>query len=176
MKRKITTLFLIIIFPASFYFIAGYSESLFLTLSLTVIILSRRRQWIWAGIFAALATLSRVQGILLTVPIFVELVQDYRTRNNLKDFLTGLCSLSYSPFVYELYSLYIYFGLKVDWPWNTLAVYWDQHFSYPWLGFLGTASVLFGKYVENDNTPGIIKSANLLLSFSAIFFFVDSDF
>ena len=107
------TLFFLAIFPSSFYFVAGYSELIFLTFSLAVILLSIRKQWIYAGIFAALATLTRVQGILLIVPIFVDLVQDYRTQRNTKDFLKGSITLLYAPIAYGLFSLYVYFGLQI---------------------------------------------------------------
>ena len=64
------------------------------------------------------------------------------------------------------------FWIKIRLALEYIAVNWDQHFSFPWSGFMGTASVLFGKFVENDITPAIVKSANLLFSFSAIYFLI----
>jgi hypothetical protein len=53
-------------FPTAFFLLAGYTESLFLVLVLSFWILARRKRWFWAGIFAGLATLTRLQGVILS--------------------------------------------------------------------------------------------------------------
>jgi hypothetical protein len=59
--------FMFLTFPTAFFLLAGYTEALFLALVLAFWILARRRQWFWAGIFAGLATLARLQGVILSV-------------------------------------------------------------------------------------------------------------
>jgi hypothetical protein len=56
-------------FPAAFFLIAGYSESLFLTLSLATWLLIRRGRWSFAALTSALAVLTRLQGLALAVPL-----------------------------------------------------------------------------------------------------------
>lgn len=66
-------------FPTAFFLLAGYTESLFIALVLAFWIFARRRRWLWAGLFAALATLTRLQGVILSAlalwMIFVSLVE-----------------------------------------------------------------------------------------------------
>lgn len=60
------TIFLYIAFPTFFFFLAGYTESLFMVFVLTFWILARQQRWLLAGIFAGLATLTRLQGVILS--------------------------------------------------------------------------------------------------------------
>jgi hypothetical protein len=53
-------------FPTAFFLLAGYTESLFMVLVLGFWLLARKRQWWWAAIFAGLATLTRLQGLVLS--------------------------------------------------------------------------------------------------------------
>lgn len=65
------TVLLVAFAPLSFFFSALYTESLFLALSLAAILAARNERWAAAGIFGGLATLTRVTGILLVVPIVI---------------------------------------------------------------------------------------------------------
>jgi hypothetical protein len=53
--------------PTAFFFVAGYTESLFLALTLWTIISVQTQQWGWAACLGALAALTRQQGVLLAV-------------------------------------------------------------------------------------------------------------
>jgi hypothetical protein len=57
------------IFPTSFFLFAGYTESVFLLLALASIYAGQRGCWWWAGALGALAALTRLQGVLLIVPL-----------------------------------------------------------------------------------------------------------
>lgn len=59
----------LVAFPTAFFLLAGYSEALFLSLSLAVWFFAKRQAWILAGIFAGLAVLARLQGWLLMLPL-----------------------------------------------------------------------------------------------------------
>jgi hypothetical protein len=54
-------------FPTAFFLLAGYTEALFLVFVLAFWILAEREHWLWCGLFAALATLTRFQGLVLSV-------------------------------------------------------------------------------------------------------------
>jgi hypothetical protein len=65
------TVLLLAFTPLSFFFTAVYTESLFLLFSVGTIYAARQERWALAGILGALATLTRVTGILLVVPILI---------------------------------------------------------------------------------------------------------
>jgi hypothetical protein len=56
---------LFITFPTAFFLLAGYTESLFMVLVLAFWMLARKKRWWWATLFASLATLTRLQGVIL---------------------------------------------------------------------------------------------------------------
>jgi hypothetical protein len=56
------------LFPTSFFFLAAYTESLFLALTLASFLFASRTRWWSAGIVGFLASLTRLQGIVLIVP------------------------------------------------------------------------------------------------------------
>jgi hypothetical protein len=62
-------LLLLAVFPASLYFGAPYSESLFLLASVGAFYAARTGGWAWAGVAAAAAAATRSAGILLLVPL-----------------------------------------------------------------------------------------------------------
>jgi hypothetical protein len=66
------TVLLVAFAPLSFFFTAVYTESLFLALSLGAIYAARRERWAWAAALAALATLTRNEGLLLIIPIAIQ--------------------------------------------------------------------------------------------------------
>lgn len=55
--------------PAAFFLAAAYSESLFLLAAMLCFYFIRKENWLWAGVMAGLATLTRIPGIFLAVPI-----------------------------------------------------------------------------------------------------------
>ena len=58
---------LFLAFPTAFFLLAGYTESLFIVLVLLFWHLARKQHWFWAALVAGLATLTRLQGVILTV-------------------------------------------------------------------------------------------------------------
>jgi mannosyltransferase PIG-V len=61
-------LMLVALWPASFFFSAPYSESLFLALSVGMFYAARSERWSLAASLCALATAARPTGVLLLVP------------------------------------------------------------------------------------------------------------
>ncbi len=67
-----------LLFPTAFFFFTAYSESLFLLLTLLCFRALERAQWTWAGFFAFLAILTRLQGIALLAPLVYYAWQNFR--------------------------------------------------------------------------------------------------
>ncbi len=66
------------IFPTAFFFLAPYSESLFLLLAITALWGARRRRWAVAGVCGALAALTRNVGLVLVAPLAWEAMHQWR--------------------------------------------------------------------------------------------------
>lgn len=63
------SVFYLLFFPTAYFFTAMYTESLFLFLSLLTFYFARSEKWFLAGIFGFLSSLTRVQGLLLFLPL-----------------------------------------------------------------------------------------------------------
>jgi len=71
------TLWIVILFPTSFFFSAVYTESLFLLLAATTLYAARRSDWLLAGIVGLFAALTRSAGVMLLAPMAVIFLQQY---------------------------------------------------------------------------------------------------
>jgi Gpi18-like mannosyltransferase len=133
------TLFLYTVYPFAFFLVAGYTESLFLALVIGCFLLARKKDWLWAGVLAGLATLTRNQGILLSAVLLWEGMLQYREGQSLhrKDIFKILFASSLPVLTFGAFALYIYKGLNAGWPWDTLSAIWGQYSGFPWEGVIG---------------------------------------
>jgi hypothetical protein len=74
------TVLYLTIFPSAYFFLAPYSESLFLLLVVSSLWAARRGKWPIAGVAGALAAATRNVGVLLVLPLAVESVRQFRER------------------------------------------------------------------------------------------------
>jgi hypothetical protein len=70
-----STLYLAI-FPTAFFFLAAYTESLFLLLTLAAFLSAHDKRWWLAGTMGFLASLTRLQGVVLVVPLLYMYLRD----------------------------------------------------------------------------------------------------
>jgi membrane protein CcdC involved in cytochrome C biogenesis len=63
------TIVYLLLFPAGFFLFAAYTESLFLFCTLGAFFFARQNRWYVATLLAVLAALTRLQGVLLIVPL-----------------------------------------------------------------------------------------------------------
>lgn len=76
------TVLYVAIFPTAYFFLAPYSESLFLFLLVASLWAARRGKWPLAGVAGALAAATRNVGVLLILPLVVEGVLQHRERGD----------------------------------------------------------------------------------------------
>lgn len=142
------SVWLLAVYPTAFYLVAGYTESLALAFGLACFLALRRRSWWWAGIWAALSALTRQQGVFLVAPIVWVALEDWwRTGHKLPvelpaDTPSILAAVALPALAFVSFNLFVRFGLKDPWPWNTLAKIWHIHTGWPWEGVLGDLSLL----------------------------------
>jgi len=56
-------------FPASFFLVAAYTESLYLLAAILVLLHLRKQQWLRAGTWGAVACMTRLPGVVVLAPI-----------------------------------------------------------------------------------------------------------
>ena len=64
---------LFLVYPASFFFAAAYTESVFFALSIGVLVRLQARRWVLAGVLAGFASATRLVGVFLWLPIAIAL-------------------------------------------------------------------------------------------------------
>lgn len=70
---SLSVILILLLYPASFYFNAIYTESLFLMLITGSFYFFRTKNYFWASIFGCLASLTRVFGVLLFFSFLIEI-------------------------------------------------------------------------------------------------------
>jgi len=102
--------FYLLIFPASFFGSAIYSESIFLLLSVATFSLARQRHWWEAGLTGLLAAMTRFVGLILTPVLLVEWWVQHRVEHQPEQKLKwqGLAAAVLVPVGTLVYMLYLY--------------------------------------------------------------------
>lgn len=148
------TILCIAAFPTALFFFAGYTESLFLFLTVAAFYHMRRRDWLVAGVFAALASATRVTGVLLLLPFVYEYARD---RNfSIRNLDWGVIGLLLAPLGLVAYMVYL--GRVVGDPlaFSHAQVAWQKTFTLQiWSGFLESVHKLItlphASYMEAHN-------------------------
>jgi len=122
------------LFPTALFFFAPYSESLFLLLTVSAFSALRRGQWWVAGLWAGLAALTRVPGVLLTLPLAWDYLaaRGWRLRRVRADalslliapaalggYMVALAALTGDPFAFIHHASD--WQRAPAWPWQALA-------------------------------------------------------
>lgn len=129
------------VFPTALFFVAPYSESLFLLLALVTLWAARRGRWAAAGLAGALAALTRNLGLLLVLPLAVEAVQQGRGRPR-----ASALAWSAAPAAGTLAYLWYWRAISGDWlaPLHQQSG-WQRTWSFP-LATLWHATQDFWRY------------------------------
>jgi hypothetical protein len=104
------TLLAFLAYPLAFFLAAPYSEGLFLASFAWCLWATRERIWWLAALLALTATLTRITGVVLVVPMLVEFlrVHDYGKRLRWRDVPSGALLLISAPLGIGLFMLYLW--------------------------------------------------------------------
>lgn len=75
-RSRAWTITFLLLYPTSFFFVAGYSESVFFALAVGALFAIKRKQWLLAGMLAGLASATRLVGVFLLFPIAFAMWRD----------------------------------------------------------------------------------------------------
>jgi len=162
-KTRAKVFILLLLFPTSYYFLAFYTESLFLLLTLLTFYYLNKKNFLLASIFTAFATATRIIGLALIPAILFEAYHSYK-RNKKIPFLIIITPLGY--FIYSAY-LQMISG-------NAFSVIlkqkdWNRQISIfsPWTALKeGFVKIVYGSALSRSNT--IIHFIEQLEFFMAI--------
>jgi Gpi18-like mannosyltransferase len=121
------------IFPTAYFFHAGYTESLFLALALGCILAARHDRWGVAALLGALASMTRVNGLLL-IPV---LMLEARGRFDRRWLWIPFVATGFAVFLAVNYSVWgdpFYFQ-------KAAGEYWGKSLTWPWVGIARSARV-----------------------------------
>lgn len=115
-------------FPGAYFFMRPGPEALFLLLTVFSLYAARRRRWLLAGGLGALATVTRLQGILLLLPLLYLYYHRYKTagRHRLTAVAFFLIPAALLLHMTRLYFLTGNFSANLE-----VQAAWDHHLSYP---------------------------------------------
>jgi hypothetical protein len=94
------TMWLVALFPTGFFFLAPYSESMFLLASVSAFWFARRERWLWAGAAGAAAALTRSIGAVLILALAVEAQRQWRQGRPALPRLLGAAAPAIGPLLY----------------------------------------------------------------------------
>lgn len=137
----------IAVFPFSFFYSRVYTESLCLLLSLAAVWLFRTRRWELGGVAGGLAALTRVNGILLLIPMaLLALTSRPTTRGQWLRAGVGLASVAIGLGVYCAYAYHIA-GSPFAWA-DAIRAWNYQPGSAPWMPLIALARQLVNRPYE----------------------------
>jgi Gpi18-like mannosyltransferase len=105
-KSKISpwqVMFLIVLFPTSFYFMLGYTESLFVFLTVSALYSYRQGYYLLAGALVALSTATRVQGGVVALFFLADYVMTRDWRKWQKLIPVGMSAIGIGAYMYFLW-------------------------------------------------------------------------
>ncbi len=76
-----SVIFLLSFFPTSFFFGAVYTEGLFFLLFVLTLFFLQKKQYLLATFFSLLASLTRLIGLFLIIPIFFSLIKNKKLKS-----------------------------------------------------------------------------------------------
>jgi Gpi18-like mannosyltransferase len=153
------------IFPTSYFLHIGYTESLFIALTLGCFWAARRDRWWLVGILGVLAGLTRINGLVLIPALGAEALHQYwKTRHwNWGWLAIGGAALGFAG--------YLLINLTVTGsPFTFLSLqheHWFKELAWPWVGIAGTIRSIFWRPPAEAHMVGVQELIFITLSFVA---------
>jgi hypothetical protein len=138
-------------FPTAFFFLAAYTEALYLFAVVLMFEALRAERWGWAGIGGGLASLSRLPGVLAVAPLVYVAWTDWRTGRKVRPGVWGAISLTLLGAA--IFPLYVWLGMGLP-PWTPLLIQNIRNsggLAWPGANLLAAArQALSGQFVLTD--------------------------
>jgi glycosyltransferase involved in cell wall biosynthesis len=162
--------FLVLVGPYSLFLAASYAEALFLAAALAAWLCATRQHWLAAGLFAAIASTVRPNGLFLSAAIVVVCLVTARSsgsRINIRHILATCVGFLGTA----AYFLYLYANTGSVVAWVNAQSHWGRSLQWPWLTLYQTAGrVLYASTLDRRIQFGLdIVFAIILVGAIVIF-------
>jgi Mannosyltransferase (PIG-V) len=165
--------------PYALFFFAGYTESLFVLLSVGFFLLLRRSRpldWWLAGLLGFVAALTRSSGIILVIPYLVMYIQRHRTRTERTQRrwvqkLNAFVPVVLIPAGIVAYMIYLYYtkGNPFIFISQESTYVWHRYFTFPWVGFVSAInSVLTTPVFSRSHLQNLLDLSFTLIAVVAL--------
>jgi hypothetical protein len=146
--------FFLLIFPTAYFLHIGYTESLFLALTIGAFLAARRGLWWAAGLLGFLAGMTRVNGLLLVPALAAEAFAQRRADERGEGCGDGgaarrgwraqwlWCGAAGAGFGCYLLLNYWVFGHPLEFL-RAQEAYWSKSLTWPWIGLQGAWRALW---------------------------------
>ncbi len=144
------------LFPTAFFFLAAYTESLFLALALGSLCAARKNNFLLASVLSSFAALTRLQGVLLIAPLAYMVWEQvagrkFQVSGNV---IRALVPLALIPLATLSFLLYANLSLLASYEGELHA-----RFVLPWENVWAAVSLIL------EGRAGIVDVFNLLITF-----------
>lgn len=145
------------VMPTSFFLNSIYTESIFLTMSLTCIYFTKQKKWWLAGIFAALAALTRNLGIFLMLFMLYEYIAEYWQQRR--------PAVSLLAFLLPPLGLLVFMSYNL-WRVGSAVAFisgqkeWGRQFEYPWVNMWNNIRLVEANFPHVQ--PGVLLDSFLV--------------
>jgi hypothetical protein len=145
----------LLVFPTAYFLHIGYTESLFLALALGSLLMARRGRWWTAGLLGALATLARVNGLVLAPALAVEAYLQWRAdpAHRLRAGWLAIGGVAVGFGGYLALNLALY-GDPMAWA-AIQENHWGKSFAPPWVGI----GRIFGWFATSEPDLVLMQGA-----------------
>jgi hypothetical protein len=134
--------FFLLIFPTAYFLHIGYTESLFLALSLGAFLAARKGSWRAAGVLGLLAGMTRVNGLALAPALLCEAYAQWRAGGRRWRWEWLWCLAPCAGFGLYLLVNYAVFGDPFQFL-RAQETYWQKRLTWPWVGVAGSWRALW---------------------------------
>ena len=171
-------LFYLAFYPYALFFFLGYTESLFLLLSVAIFLLLRRGKtldWWFAGGLGFLAALTRSTGLLLSIPFLIMYVRHFwvaekRDQKSWFQKINALAPIILFPLGILAYMMYLGYlkGNPFIFQFEETS-YWNRHFVWIWITFGHIVKLFFiNSLFGYENVKNLVDFAFTILPILAL--------
>lgn len=125
-ETALTSLITLLVFPTTFFAVSFYSESLFLLILTLFFYFLDKNKFLTSSILVSVASLTRLFGIILVVPLFYKYLLSFDPRR-----IRGLLNLSTAFYGISIYSLYLFAKLNDPFKFINIQSLWQREITDP---------------------------------------------